>query len=83
VKTSPDEATKAGYQRTLLFLLNGKPIRWGTPVDQVIAQLYVSFAPADKPEIAVAVVIGQAGHGGSVSPVVRSISAQYWGVKLW
>jgi penicillin-binding protein 2 len=44
--------------------------------------LYVTFAPADKPEIAVAVVIEQAGHGGSVSPVARSIYAQYFGVKL-
>jgi len=44
--------------------------------------LYVGFAPADDPEIAVAVVIEQAGHGGSVSPVARSIYAAYFGVEL-
>lgn len=44
--------------------------------------LYIGFAPADDPEIAVAVVIEQAGHGGSVSPVARSIYAEYFGVEL-
>lgn len=39
VKASTDEATKAGYQGTPLFLVNGAPIRWGTPIDQVIAQV--------------------------------------------
>jgi penicillin-binding protein 2 len=44
--------------------------------------LYVGFAPADDPQIAVAVVIEQAGHGGSVSPVARSIYSKYFGVEL-
>ena len=44
--------------------------------------LFVGFAPAENPEIAVAVVIEQAGHGGSVSPVARSIFADYFGVTL-
>lgn len=44
--------------------------------------LFVGFAPADDPQIAVAVVIEQAGHGGSVSPVARSIYAEYFGVEL-
>jgi penicillin-binding protein 2 len=44
--------------------------------------LFVSFAPADDPQIAVAVVIEQAGHGGSVSPVARSIYSDYFHVPL-
>jgi penicillin-binding protein 2 len=44
--------------------------------------LFVSFAPAENPQIAVAVVIEQAGHGGSISPVARSIYADYFKVKL-
>lgn len=44
--------------------------------------LYIGFAPADDPQIAVAVVIEQAGHGGSVSPVARTIYAEYFGVEL-
>lgn len=44
--------------------------------------LYVGFAPADDPQIAVAVVIEQAGHGSSVSPVARSIFGEYFGVQL-
>ncbi|MCG0238995.1 MAG: penicillin-binding protein 2 [Firmicutes bacterium] len=44
--------------------------------------VYVCFAPADNPEVAVAVVIERAGHGGSVAPVARSILAGYFGVEL-
>lgn len=45
--------------------------------------LYVGFAPADNPEIAVAAVIEQAGHGGSVSTIARTIWADYYGIKLY
>lgn len=40
---------------------------------------YVGFAPLDHPKIAVAVVIYDAGHGGSVAPVARAIYDQYFG----
>lgn len=44
--------------------------------------LYVAFAPAADPQIAIAVVIEQAGHGASVSPVARTILAEYFKVPL-
>lgn len=44
--------------------------------------LFVTFAPVDDPQVAVAVVIEQAGHGSSVSPVARTILASYFGVEL-
>ncbi|MEW6182408.1 MAG: penicillin-binding protein 2 [Bacillota bacterium] len=45
--------------------------------------LTVAYAPADKPEIAVAVAVENAGHGGSVAaPVVRDILAAYLGLPL-
>lgn len=34
---------------------------------------YVGFAPADKPQIAVAVIIYDGGHGGWAAPVARAI----------
>lgn len=40
---------------------------------------YVGFAPLDKPKIAVAVVIYDAGHGGYVAPVAREIYDAYFG----
>lgn len=44
--------------------------------------LYVAYAPADNPEIAVAVVVERAGHGGSIAGVARAIFAHYFGVPL-
>lgn len=44
--------------------------------------VYVAYAPADDPEIAVAVVIEQAGSGSAVSHVARTIMAAYFGVEL-
>jgi penicillin-binding protein 2 len=44
--------------------------------------VYVAFAPADKPEIAVAVVGERAGHGDSMNPVARAALAKYFHVNL-
>ncbi|HWH69731.1 MAG TPA: penicillin-binding transpeptidase domain-containing protein, partial [Candidatus Sulfotelmatobacter sp.] len=43
---------------------------------------YVALAPADNPQIAIAVAIEQAGHGGSVGTVARTIQSAYFNVKL-
>ena len=45
--------------------------------------LFVAYAPVDKPEVAVAVTVENAGHGGSVAaPVARDILAAYFGEPL-
>lgn len=45
--------------------------------------LFVAYAPYDNPEIAVAVVMEHAGHGGTASgPVAREMMAAYFGVQL-
>ncbi len=41
---------------------------------------FVSFAPFDKPEIAVVVMIPQGGHGGYGAPVAREIIGDYFKV---
>ncbi|MBI9014263.1 MAG: hypothetical protein JEZ08_18645 [Clostridiales bacterium] len=41
---------------------------------------FISFAPFDNPEIAVAVLIPQGGSGGYASPIVRDIYAKYFGL---
>ncbi|MBR5273390.1 MAG: hypothetical protein IKU25_08395 [Clostridia bacterium] len=45
---------------------------------QLANGFFISFAPFDDPEIAVAVVIEQAGSGSSVSPVARDIYEYYF-----
>jgi len=44
--------------------------------------VYVGFAPIDKPQIAVAVVIYDGGHGGYVAPVVRAVYEAYFKDQL-
>jgi len=42
--------------------------------------LFVSFAPSDKPRIAVAVIVENGGHGGSVAaPIAGAVIDQYLG----
>lgn len=42
---------------------------------------YVGFAPLDKPEIAVCVVIYDAGAGASAAPVAKAVYDQYFGLN--
>jgi penicillin-binding protein 2 len=42
---------------------------------------FVCYAPAENPEIAVAVLVENAGHGGSVAaPIAKKVLEQYFGV---
>ncbi|MGD8563885.1 MAG: penicillin-binding protein 2 [Desulfarculaceae bacterium] len=44
--------------------------------------LFVCYAPAEDPEIAVAVVVEHGGHGGSdAAPVAKQMLKQYFGIK--
>ncbi len=44
--------------------------------------LFVAYAPADAPEIAVAVVVEHGGHGGAAAaPIARQIFASYFGLE--
>lgn len=42
---------------------------------------FVSYAPYDKPEIAVISMIFQGGHGAYAAPVARDIMAEYFGLN--
>lgn len=44
--------------------------------------VYVGYAPADNPEIAVAVIIYDGGHGGSAAPVAKAIYEKYFKERL-
>ena len=43
---------------------------------------YVSYAPVDDPEIAVAAVVFDGGHGSSIASVVKSIYEAYFKDRL-
>lgn len=42
---------------------------------------FVSYAPADKPEIAVVTLLFQGGHGGFGSAIARDVYAEYFNLK--
>lgn len=42
---------------------------------------FVGFAPYDKPQIAIAVIIEHGGHGGYTAPVARDMLAEYFGLN--
>lgn len=44
--------------------------------------VYVGFAPYDKPQIAVAVIIFDGGHGGFITPVARAMYEAYFKDQL-
>ncbi len=45
---------------------------------------FISFAPFDKPKIAIAVIVENAGFGSTVAaPIARKLIAEYLGIKLY
>ncbi|MBF0175969.1 MAG: penicillin-binding protein 2 [Magnetococcales bacterium] len=60
---------------------NGRPILSNDPRFQDHA-LFVSYAPVEAPEMAIAVVIEHGGHGGSAAaPIAREIIERYFARK--
>lgn len=43
---------------------------------------WIGYAPADNPQVALAVVVEEAGHGGNVTPIARAMFAAYFKVQL-
>lgn len=43
---------------------------------------WIGYAPADNPQVAVAIVVEEAGHGGSLTPIARAMFASYFHVSL-
>lgn len=44
--------------------------------------VYVAFAPVDNPQLAVAIVVEQAGHGSSLAPIAKGVFAHWFDVPL-
>src|SRR5579884_1983414 len=64
----------AGKTGTAEVLLHGKPAS---------NSLFVCFAPADHPKIALAVVVEGGGHGAdTAAPIARRILGQFFGLRL-
>lgn len=72
----------AGKTGTAQVIQSKTAVASGDPKNLRDHALFVAFAPADKPKIAVAVIVEHGGHGGSAAaPVARAIFAQYFGLK--
>ncbi|MDR0930138.1 MAG: hypothetical protein LBM38_00050 [Clostridiales bacterium] len=42
--------------------------------------IFVAFAPADDPEIAISVVVHHGGHGNSIAPIAKDVFDEYFSV---
>lgn len=72
----------AGKTGTSQVIQSRTAVASGDPKNLRDHALFVAYAPADKPKIAVAVIVEHGGHGGSAAaPVARAIFAQYFGLK--
>lgn len=83
--TSANYLNRGYAMRDALKRLGGKAL-----TDEIIDQYkadydnftwFVSFAPYDKPEIAVAILIPQGGKGGNGAAVAKDIYGKYFGLK--
>lgn len=78
--------TQVGGTAEGRFNVLGIPVAGKTGTAEVYGQdnygVFLAYAPADNPSIAVVVVGEQAGHGDSMIPVIKSVMAQHFGVKL-
>jgi penicillin-binding protein 2 len=64
------------------LIVAGKTGTAETPGKKEDHAWFVFFAPHDNPEIAGAVIVERAGHGGAVAaPIARQIVAQYFGFE--
>ena len=64
---------KTGSAQTERFDANG---------DEIVNAWFVGFAPFDDPEIAIAAVVENGGHGYYVAEVVREIIQEYFGMNV-
>lgn len=72
----------AGKTGTAQVIQSKKAVASGDPKNLRDHALFVAYAPADQPKIAVAVIVEHGGHGGSAAaPVARAIFAKYFGLK--
>ncbi len=62
--------------------IGGKTGSVETNIDNKTNGWFVGFAPYNKPEIAVVVVIEDAGSGGNVAPVAKEIIKEYFGTNV-
>ena len=71
----PDETAAAAAERILGLEL----ISCGTPYQFQDHAWFVAFAPFEKPEISVSVIVEHGGHGGSAAaPLARKIIKTYF-----
>lgn len=86
VKKGMDMVTEPGG--TAYSIFRGFPVdvagKTGTaqaPGDADPFAWFVAFAPYDDPQIAVATLVFQGGHGGYTAPIAKEIIAQYLGLN--
>lgn len=79
--TSESGGTAYSYFKGFNIEVGGKTGSAQTGDDAVTNAWFVGFAPFDKPEIAVVVMVENGQHGGYTAEVARDIIAEYFGMN--
>jgi len=81
--TSSVDGTAQQYFKGLPFQVAGKTGTAQTGKEAVHSSnaLFVCYAPADKPQIAIAVVVERGAWGSNTAPIARDIIDEYFGLN--
>lgn len=72
----------AGKTGTAQVVKNKEIKAASDPVELRDHALFVAYAPANDPKIAVSIIVEHGGHGGSAAaPIARAIFSEYFGLK--
>jgi penicillin-binding protein 2 len=81
--TNSEDGTAVEVFRDFPFMVAGKTgtAETGHESNQSSNALFVSYAPADKPQIAVAVVVEKGVWGGNTAPIAKDILEAYFNIR--
>jgi penicillin-binding protein 2 len=81
--TQSTDGTAQKYFKGLPFEVAGKTgtAQTGKEATHSSNALFVCYAPADKPQIAIAVVVEKGAWGSNTAPIARDLIDEYFGLK--
>ena len=81
MRSVTDEVGGTAYDTFKDFNISGGGKTGSTEAGNYTNAWFAGFAPFDNPEIAVVVLVENAGHGSYTAEVARDIIAEYFGIK--
>ena len=80
--TSEAGGTAYNIFKNFIVEVAGKTGSAETAQSDIVNAWFVCFAPFDNPEVAIAVMIENGGHGNYAAEVARDVLTQYFGMNV-